>query len=122
MLLDSILLVQSILTYRFVANSMVRLEAKTKSQTAKLQVADPEARGRPGTGIWRHRARQMDELIIEAPQQIAWMRVLDMTGKELARSGNTAGAPVYAADTLDEMVVIVSACWMFARRWADPRW
>ena len=32
----------------------------------------------------------MDELVKETPQQIAWMRILDMSGKEIAASGKTA--------------------------------
>jgi serine phosphatase RsbU (regulator of sigma subunit) len=101
-LLGLVLLVQSILTYRFVASSMVRLEAKRESDR-KLQSLIRGARQAGNRDLATLRPL-MDELISEAPQQIAWMRVLDMSGGELAHSGKTAGAPVYAADTLDKIV------------------
>jgi serine phosphatase RsbU (regulator of sigma subunit) len=101
-LLGLVLLVQSILTYRFVASSMVRLEAKRESDR-KLQAIIRGTRQAGSRDLATLRPL-MDELITEAPLQIAWMRVLDMTGKELAHSGRTAGAPVYAADTLDKIV------------------
>jgi serine phosphatase RsbU (regulator of sigma subunit) len=101
-LLGLVLLVQSILTYRFVASSMVRLEARRESDR-KLQAIIRGTRQAGNRDLTTLRPL-MDELIAEAPQQIAWMRVLDMTGKELAHSGKTAGAPVYAADTLDKIV------------------
>src|SRR5580704_8976880 len=101
-LLGLVLLVQSILTYRFVASSMVRLEAKRESDR-KLQSLIRGARQAGNRDLATLRPL-MDELISEAPQQIAWMRVLDMSGRELAHSGKTAGAPVYAADTLDKIV------------------
>jgi len=101
-LLGLVLLVQSILTYRFVASSMVRLEARREADR-KLQAIIRGTR-QAGNRDLATLHPLMDELISEAPQQIAWMRVLDMTGKELAHSGKTAGAPVYAADTLDKIV------------------
>src|ERR1700733_13571670 len=101
-LLGLVLLVQSVLTYRFVANSMVRLEAKRESDR-KLQAIIRGTR-QAGNRDLATLHPLMDELIAEAPQQIAWMRILDMTGKELAHSGKTAGAPAYAADTLDKIV------------------
>jgi serine phosphatase RsbU (regulator of sigma subunit) len=101
-LLGLVLLVQSILTYRFVANSMVRLEAKRESDR-KLQAIIRGTR-QAGNRDLATLHPLMDELIAEAPQQVAWMRVLDMTGKELAHSGRTAGAPVYASDTLEKIV------------------
>jgi serine phosphatase RsbU (regulator of sigma subunit) len=101
-LLGLVLLIQSIFTYRFVASSMVRLEAKRESDR-KLQAIIRGTRQAGSRDLATLRPL-MDELIAEAPQQIAWIRVLDMTGKELAYSGRTGGAPVYAADTLDKIV------------------
>ena len=101
-LLGLVLLVQSVLTYRFVASSMVRLEAKREADR-KLQSLIRGMRQAGNRDIATLHPL-MDELIKEPPQQIAWMRILDMAGKELGHSGKTAGAPVYAADSLDKLV------------------
>jgi serine phosphatase RsbU (regulator of sigma subunit) len=101
-LLGLVLLAQTVLTYRFVANSMVRLEAKREADR-KLQSMIRASR----LGARRDIATLhpvMDELISEAPQQIAWIRILDMSGKELAESGKTAGAPTYDKARLDKIV------------------
>ncbi|HEX4275396.1 MAG TPA: PP2C family protein-serine/threonine phosphatase [Bryobacteraceae bacterium] len=101
-LLGLVLLVQSVLTYRFVASNMVRIEAKREADR-KMQALIRSSRlaGRRDT-ITLHPV--MDELITEAPQQIAWMRILDLTGKELAVSGKTSGAPSYDRSKLDKIV------------------
>jgi serine phosphatase RsbU (regulator of sigma subunit) len=101
-LLGLVLLVQSVLTYRFVASSMVRLEAKREADR-KLQALIRSTRlgGRRDVASLHP---VMDELITEAPQQIAWIRVLDMTGKELAHSGKTASAPDWDRARLDRIV------------------
>jgi serine phosphatase RsbU (regulator of sigma subunit) len=102
MLLGLVLLAQSVLTYRFVAGSMVRLEAKREADR-KMQAiirGSRPAGNRDTTTLHP----LMDELVKEAPQQIAWMRILNMAGKEIVESGRTAGAPVYAPDALDKLV------------------
>jgi serine phosphatase RsbU (regulator of sigma subunit) len=102
LLLGLVLLVQSVLTYRFVSGVMVRQEAKRESDR-KLQAIIRGSRpsGKRDTTTIH---TLMDELLKEAPQQIAWMRVLDMSGREIVQSGKTAGAPVYAPDALDKIV------------------
>jgi serine phosphatase RsbU (regulator of sigma subunit) len=102
MLLGLILLFQTVWTYRYVANSMVRLEAKREADR-KMQALIRGSRpaGNRDTATLHP---LMDELVKEAPQQIAWIRILDMTGREIVQSGKTAGAPVYAADGLDKIV------------------
>src|SRR5580704_5919279 len=85
LLLGLVLLVQSVLTYRFVSGVMVRQEAKRESDR-KLQAIIRGSRpsGKRDTTTIRP---LMDELVKEAPQQIAWMRVLDMSGREIVHSG-----------------------------------
>ena len=101
-LLGLVLLFQTIWTYRFVANSMVRIEAKRESDR-KLQAL---IRGsRPGdkrdtTTL----LPMMEELVKEAPQQIAWMRILDISGREIVRAGKAGAAPVYTSGSLDKIV------------------
>jgi serine phosphatase RsbU (regulator of sigma subunit) len=101
-LLGLVLVLQTVWTYRFVADNMVRLEAKRESDR-KLQSIIRLSRQAGNREIATLRPL-MDELIKETPQQIAWMRILDMTGKQIAASGKTAGAPVYTADGLDKIV------------------
>jgi serine phosphatase RsbU (regulator of sigma subunit) len=99
--LGLVLLFQTVWTYRFVAGSMVRIEAKRESDR-KLQAI---IRGtRPSDK--RDTATLlvvMDELVKEAPQQIAWMRVLDMKGNEIVKAGKAGPTPIYAPDSLDKI-------------------
>jgi len=101
-LLGLVLLAQSVLTYRFVASSMVRLESKREADR-RLQALIRASRlgGRRDVATLHP---VMDELLAEAPQQIAWIRILDMSGKTLAESGKTVGAPVYDRARLDKLV------------------
>jgi serine phosphatase RsbU (regulator of sigma subunit) len=101
-LLGLVLLFQTVWTYRIVSTIMVRQEAKREADR-KMQAIIRGSRPAGNRDVATLHPL-MDELIKEAPQQIAWMRVLDMTGKEIAGSGKTAGAPVYAADALDKIV------------------
>lgn len=101
-LLGLVLLFQTVLTYRYVAGIMVRQEAKREADR-KLQALIRESRVAGNRDIATLHPL-MDELIREAPQQIAWMRILDMAGKPLAISGKTGEAPAYAADALDKIV------------------
>jgi serine phosphatase RsbU (regulator of sigma subunit) len=101
-LLGLVLVFQTVWTYRFVADNMVRLEAKREADR-KLQSIINLSR-QAGNREIATLHPLMDELIKETPQQIAWMRILDMTGKEIVRSGKTAGAPVYTANGLDKIV------------------
>jgi serine phosphatase RsbU (regulator of sigma subunit) len=100
--LGLVLLIQTVWTYRFVADSMVRIEAKRESDR-KLQTLIRGSR----SSEKRDTATLlplMEELVKEAPQQIAWMRILDMRGKEIVKAGRTDAAPRYSPDTLDKIV------------------
>jgi serine phosphatase RsbU (regulator of sigma subunit) len=101
-LLGLVLLFQTLLTYRYVANQMVRLEAKREADR-KMQSLIRGSRIAGDRNVTTLHPL-MDELVKEAPQQIAWMRILDMSGKPLRVSGKTAGAPSYNPATLDKVV------------------
>jgi serine phosphatase RsbU (regulator of sigma subunit) len=101
-ILSLVLLAQTVWTYRFVASNMVQLEAKREADR-KLQSLIRGTRQAKGRDIATLHPL-MDELVKEAPQQIAWMRVLDMSGKELAQTGRATEAPVYGHDQLDKIV------------------
>ena len=101
-LLGLVLLFQTVWTYRIVSTIMVRQEAKREADR-KLQAIIRGTRPAGNRDVATLHPL-MDELVKEAPQQIAWMRVLDMTGKEIVESGKTAGAPEYKADELDKIV------------------
>lgn len=100
--LGLVLLFQTVFTYRYVASGMVRVEAKREADR-KLQAVIRGSRPSGERDIATIRPL-MDELVKEAPQQLAWMRVLDLNGKQIAASGNAAGAPAYPGDQLDKMV------------------
>src|SRR5579863_871874 len=101
-LLSLVLIFQTVWTYRLVSGIMVRQEAKREADR-KLQAIIRESRPAGNRDVATLHPL-MDELVREAPQQIAWMRVLDMTGKELVESGKAREAPVYTADALDKIV------------------
>src|SRR5580698_10244142 len=101
-LLGLVLVFQTVWTYRIVATILVRQEAKREADR-KMQAIIRGSRPAANRDVATLHPL-MDELVKEAPQQIAWMRILDMTGEELVASGKTAGAPVYSADTLDKIV------------------
>ncbi len=101
-LLGLVLLFQTVWTYRLVSGIMVRQEAKREADR-KLQAIIRESRPAGNRDIATLHPL-MDELVREAPQQIAWMRVLDMKGRPLALSGKPGEAPVYPTDALDKIV------------------
>jgi serine phosphatase RsbU (regulator of sigma subunit) len=101
-LLGLVLLFQTLLTYRYVASNMVRLEAKREADR-KMQSLIRGARIAGDRNVTTLHPL-MDELVKEAPQQIAWMRILDMSGHVLRATGKTSGAPSYATTALDKIV------------------
>jgi hypothetical protein len=100
-ILGLVLLFQTVWTYRFVADSMVRIEAKRESDR-KLQALIRGTRPSEKRDT-ETLARLMEELIKEAPQQIAWMRILDLSGREIVRLGKADSAQKYSADGLDKL-------------------
>jgi len=102
MLLGLVLLAQSVFTYRYVANSMVRLEAKREADR-KMQSIIRLSRTAGNRDITTLHPL-MDELHKEAPQQIAWMRILDTSAKEVIVIGDADGAPAYSPSGFDKLV------------------
>ena len=100
--LGLVLLFQTLLTYRYVANQMVRLEAKREADR-RLQALIRGARIAGDRNVTTLHPL-MDELVKEAPQQIAWMRILDMSGRVVSASGRAAGATAYVPAALDKIV------------------
>jgi len=101
-LLGLVLLFQSVWTYRLVAGSMVRIEARRESDRRLQSIirASRPSEKRDTTTL----LAVMDELVKESPQQIAWMRILDTTGTQIVTTGHSAAAPVYAPGSFDKIV------------------
>ena len=101
-LLGLLLLVQSVMTYRYVSESLVRQEAGREADRRVLSIG----RAARLTG-----AREsvvltpvLHELVHESPQQIAWIRILTSEGRVIAESERVNGAPVYVPGDLPKML------------------
>ena len=101
LILGLLLLVQTVGTYRYVSRSLVRQEAQNEADrkvTAinRLRNATRNAVDYEGT---------IDELIRDAPQKVAWIRVLNPDGTPLASGGNLSDAPSWNEQSLrNEMI------------------
>lgn len=101
LILGLLLLVQTVGTYRYVSRSLVRQEAQNEADrkvTAinRLRNATRNAVDYEGT---------IDELIRDAPQKVAWIRVLNPDGTPLASGGNLSDAPRWTEQSLrNEMI------------------
>jgi hypothetical protein len=97
LLLGLLLLGQTVGTYRYVSRSMVRQEAQNEGDR-KVQTLARAYRTGPRDAAAL--TQDIDDLIKEAPEKIAWMRVLNTDGKVVASGGNLKGAPVWTAESL----------------------
>lgn len=101
-LLGLLLLVQSVATYRYVKHSLVRQEAAREADRKLLSI------GRAARLTGAHESAALTpvlhELVHEAPQQIAWIRIIDALGKVLAESEPVEGAPVYPPGALMKLL------------------
>jgi len=97
-LLGLVLLVQSVVTYRYVADSMVRQEAAREADR-RFQSIGRAAR-LTGTRESAALTPVLHELVHENPQQIAWIRIVGLDGKVVAESEQVEGAPVYKSGEL----------------------
>ena len=91
--LGLLLLVQTLMTYRHVTTGLLRQEAQREADR-RLQSIGRAARlmgARDPAAL----TPVLHELVHEAPQQIAWIRILDRRGQVLAESEKVTGAPVY---------------------------
>jgi len=91
--LGLLLLVQTVMTYRHVTNGLLRQEAQREADR-RLQSIGRSAR-LMGTRDPAALTPVLHELVHEAPQLIAWIRILDRRGRVIAESEKVTGAPVY---------------------------
>jgi hypothetical protein len=98
LILGLLLLVQTVGTYRYVSRSMVRQEAQNEADRRALSM--PRALRLTGSRDPASLGSVIEELIKEAPEKIAWMRILSTDGKVVASGGNLKDAPQWTADSL----------------------
>jgi sigma-B regulation protein RsbU (phosphoserine phosphatase) len=102
LLLGLLLLVQTVSTYRYVANNMVRQEAQREADR-KAQSVQRAARPLHG-----HDSAPLqpvvDELHKESGQQIAWVRVIGQNGAVIAQSGQAEDNRLYTRESLRAML------------------
>jgi len=101
-LLGLLLLVQTVTTYRYVANSIVRQEAQREADR-KVQMVMRAARASQMRDPAALRP-VIDELLKESPQQIAWVRVLNPDGAVIAQSGKTDAALSYSSESIRKIL------------------
>lgn len=98
LLLGLLLLVETVMTYRYVARGLVRQEAQREADHRMLMIA----RAARLTGI-RESSRLgpvLREVTQEAPRQIAWIRVLSIDGDVVAGDAPAGAAPRYSREDL----------------------
>ncbi len=98
LLLGFLLLGQTIVTYRFVLRGMVRQEAQNEADRRVLSLA--RASRLTGSRDLATLTPVIDELIKEAPEKIAWMRILSPDGRVLASGGSLGTVPQWTTETL----------------------
>jgi len=101
-LLGLLLLVQTLLTYRFVSRSLIHQEA---SRDAVRRVQSIGRLSRQGNIDETAKLGPiLNELIREDPDQIAWIRILNFDGKVLASGGNHLAAPAYKPGEIGKVI------------------
>lgn len=98
LVLGLLLLAQTVVTYRYVLRGMVRQEAQNEADRRVLSLA--RASRLTGSRDASTLGPVIDELIKEAPQKIAWMRVLSTDGKVIASGGSLGSVPQWTTETL----------------------
>lgn len=98
LILGLLLLAQTVGTYRYVSRSMVRQEAQNEADRKVIAMGRLVPAGQRGDAAKLTDA--IDDLIKEAPEKIAWMRVLNTDGKVIASGGDLREAPKWTADEL----------------------
>ena len=91
LLLGIVLLVQTVVTYYYVAGALVRQEAQRDADRTASGLS--RAVRLSGANDAVHLAPIVTELRRERPQQVAWIRIVASSGKLLAESGKPTGAP-----------------------------
>lgn len=101
-LLGLLLLLQTVLTYRFVSDGLVRQEAAREADRRMLSIT--RAARLMGASESVTLTPVLHELVHEAPQQIAWIRILNGRGDVIAESERVRGAPAYAPGALMKLM------------------
>jgi serine phosphatase RsbU (regulator of sigma subunit) len=102
LLLGLLLLGQTVLTYRYVRTSMVRLEAKREAdRRAQSLIASSRLAGNRDAAAFYP---VIDEIVKGAPQQFVWVRVLDFDGSVITQAGKAEYAPGYKPGALNRML------------------
>jgi serine phosphatase RsbU (regulator of sigma subunit) len=90
LLLGLILLVDTVVTYRYVSHVLVRQEAQREAQRKALSI------GRAARLTHATEPRELeavlDELVRESPQEIDWIRIVAADGRVLAQTPNARTA------------------------------
>lgn len=96
--LGLLLLVQTVVTYQHVTNGLLRQEAQREIDR-RVQSINRAARLMNSREASKLTA-VVHDLVHEAPQQLAWIRILNSQGKVIAASENITTAPEYAPGSL----------------------
>jgi hypothetical protein len=98
LLLGIVLLVQTVVTYYYVAGALVRQEAQRDADRTASGLS--RAVRLSGANDAVHLAPIVTELRRERPQQVAWIRIVASDGRLLAESGKPTGTPYSPAPGL----------------------
>lgn len=102
LMLGMLLLVQTVLTYRYVSRSLVRQQAQREAD-ARMQSIGRAARLtglRDSAGL----TPVLRELVHEAASQVAWIRILNFDGRVVAESEPVAQARQYKAGQIGKLL------------------
>ncbi|HVV47669.1 MAG TPA: PP2C family protein-serine/threonine phosphatase [Bryobacteraceae bacterium] len=102
LILGLLLLVQTVGTYRYVSRSMVRQEAQNEADR-KVSAINRLLRNAARTPEAYDSA--IDELIRDAPQKVAWIRVLNSDGTPIATGGDLDEAPHWTEESLRNEII-----------------
>jgi hypothetical protein len=92
LLLGLLLLIQSILTYYQVSMSLVNSELRRDAQQEAASLERSVRRF--NIADLAELSQVLDEIRRDSPKKIAWIRVMDSTGRTLIESGKSAGPPI----------------------------
>ena len=101
-LLGLLLFVQSVRTYQYVSENLVRLEAGREAERRMNSIS--RALRLTGSNQSATLAPVLQELVKEAPEHIAWIRIFTVDGKEIAESTKVPGAPVYKPGQIEKLL------------------
>ena len=97
-----LLLGDRVVTYRYVRTNMVRNEAKYEAdRRVQSLIASSRLAGyRDGAAFFP----LIEEIVVGAPQQYAWVRVLSLDGATITQAGKMESAPLYKPGDLDQII------------------